>query len=124
MTEEAEMDAMSLYQKLEQEVVGLCRQTNQMWVDKEYGPENRSLYKDVNKIPDWAKEIRTVKWLRPNEIGKDVRFMIDKEGDAKQGVFGESWFIGAIVIIASKGEFLDKLIVNSDYFEEYGFVTF
>ena len=28
--------------------------------------------------------------------------MIDKEGDAKQGAFGESWFIGAIIIIATR----------------------
>lgn len=62
--------------------------------------------------------------MRPNEISKDVKFMIDREGDAKQGALGESWFIGAIVIISSKGDLLDKLIVDVDHFEEFGFVTF
>jgi hypothetical protein len=50
--------------------------------------------------------------------------MIDREGDAKQGAFGESWFIGAIIIIATKGELLNKLFVEVDHFEQYGFVTF
>ena len=50
--------------------------------------------------------------------------MIDREGDAKQGALGESWLVGAIVIIASKGDLLDKLIINVDNFDTYGFVTF
>jgi hypothetical protein len=32
--------------------------------------------------------------------------------------------VGAIVIIASKGDLLDKLIINVDNFDTYGFVTF
>lgn len=83
MTEEAELDAMSLYQKKEQEVIQFCKQNNCPWVDKDFPPDNRSLYKDPNRIPEFAKDIRTVKWLRPHEIGKDSRFMIDREGDAK-----------------------------------------
>lgn len=50
--------------------------------------------------------------------------MIDRDGDAKQGAFGESWFIGAIVIISSRGDFLEKLIVDADHFDDFGFVTF
>jgi hypothetical protein len=30
--------------------------------------------------------------------------MVDREGDAKQGALGESWLIGAIVIIASRAD--------------------
>lgn len=52
-------------------------------MDQEYPPDNRSLYKDQSKVPEWAKEIRTVKWMRSSEIGKDVKFMIDRDGDAK-----------------------------------------
>ena len=50
--------------------------------------------------------------------------MTDKEGDAKQGAFGESWFIGAIIIIATKGDLLEKLFVETSHFSTYGFVTF
>ena len=50
--------------------------------------------------------------------------MIDREGDAKQGAFGESWFIGAIIIIATRGDLLEKLFVEVDHFDDVGFVTF
>lgn len=50
--------------------------------------------------------------------------MIDKDGDAKQGAFGESWFIGAIIIVASRGEFIQKLFVDIEHFESHGFVAF
>lgn len=38
--------------------------------------------------------------------------MIDKHGDYKQGGFGESSFIGAIIIIATRGDLLARLIVE------------
>ena len=38
--------------------------------------------------------------------------MVDREGDAKQGALGESWLIGVIIIISSKGDLLDRLIVD------------
>jgi len=50
--------------------------------------------------------------------------MIDKDGDAKQGAFGESWFIGAIIIISTRGELLEKLFVETSHFHDAGFVTF
>lgn len=50
--------------------------------------------------------------------------MIDREGDAKQGAFGESWFIGAIIIVATRGDLLEKLFVEVEHFEDMGFCTF
>ena len=75
-------------------------------------------------VPEFGKEIRKISWIRPSEISKDPKFMTDKEGDAKQGAFGESWFIGAIIIIATKGDLLEKLFVETSHFSTYGFVTF
>lgn len=72
--------------------------------------------------------------------------MIERHGDAKQGGFGESWFIGALIIISTRykfslfkklyfnlfihnflyifrGDLLDKLIVEDTHFDK-GFVTF
>lgn len=74
--------------------------------------------------PEFSKEVRKITWLRPNQISKDAKFMIDKDGDCKQGAFGESWFIGAIIIVASRGDFISKLFVDVDHFESHGFVTF
>jgi len=34
-------------------------------------------------VPEFGKEIRKISWIRPIEISKDPKFMIDKEGDAK-----------------------------------------
>jgi hypothetical protein len=34
-------------------------------------------------VPEWGKEIRKITWIRPSEVAKDPKFMIDKEGDAK-----------------------------------------
>ena len=61
--------------------------------------------------------------MRPHEISKDAKFLIDREGDVKQGAFGESAFIGGIVIISTRGDFLEKLFIDFDHFE-LGFVTF
>lgn len=43
----------------------------------------RALFRDPQNVPEWGKEIRKITWVRPNEIVKDPKFMIDKEGDAK-----------------------------------------
>jgi len=51
--------------------------------DKDFPPDNRSLYKNIAKIPEWARDIRTIKWLRPHEIVKDAKFIVDKEADLK-----------------------------------------
>ena len=57
-------------------------------------------------MPEWAKDVKTIKWMRPHEISKNAKFLIDPEGNVKQGAFGESAFIGRIVIIATRGDFL------------------
>jgi calpain len=61
--------------------------------------------------------------MRPHEISKEAKFILDKEGDVKQGAFGESSFIGGIVIIATRGDFLEKLFLDYEHFE-LGFVSF
>ena len=65
-----------------------------------------------------------MRWLRPHEIVRDAKFLIDRDGDAKQGAFGESWFIGALIIISTKGDMLERLFVDYEHFETMGFVSF
>jgi hypothetical protein len=52
----------------------------------------------------------------------------DKQGktieiDAKHGLFGASWFIGALTIAGTKPAIIEKLIIEKDYFDK-GFVAF
>jgi calpain len=76
------------------------------------------------KLPTWAENIGSIEWRRPHEISKEARFMDkDSEFEVKQGIFAESWFLGALSSVTSKQELLQRLIVSSDYFER-GFVTF
>ena len=90
---------MELYEIDKKNIIAQCQHTQTLFVDKEFTATTSSLYKDSAKIPDFAKEIKQIKWLRPHEIQKDAKFMLDIEGDYKQGAFGESWFIGSLVII-------------------------
>ena len=48
--------------------------------------------------------------------------MIETQSDVKQGAFGDSWFIGGLVIISSNEEYIKQLIVDADHFD-MGFVT-
>ena len=61
--------------------------------------------------------------------------MVEKDWEIKQGAFGESWFTGALVIISSKertgkededaeNDFIQKLFISTEHFEDYGFVAF
>lgn len=115
---------MARYQELESKILETYNQTGQKWQDPDFLPNNSSLFKDVNNIPEWGKEVRKIAWLRPHEISKEAKFLQDKDGDAKQGAFGESWFIGAIIIISTHGDLLEKLFVETSHFDTCGFVTF
>ncbi len=53
---------------------------------------------------------------------KDAKFLIESQSDVKQGAFGDSWFIGGLVMISSNEEYIKQLIVDSDHFD-MGFVT-
>ena len=45
------------------------------------------------------------------------------EIDAKHGLFGASWFIGALTIAGTKTSIIEKLVIEKDYFDK-GFVSF
>lgn len=54
-----------------------------LFTDPEFPANGNSLYKDITKIPDFAKEIKNIKWVRPHEVQKDAKFVVDFEGDYK-----------------------------------------
>jgi hypothetical protein len=43
--------------------------------------------------------------------------------DIKHGIFARSWFASALSIISSKSQYLEKLIIEKQYFDR-GFVSF
>lgn len=49
--------------------------------------------------------------------------MTENEWDIKHGALAESWFIGGLIIISGRGNFIEKLIVDSTNFD-LGFVSF
>lgn len=49
----------------------------------DFHADNSALFKDINNIPEWGRDVRKITWVRPHEIAKDAKFMIDREGDAK-----------------------------------------
>lgn len=137
--EQRQLNALELYEQKKREIIEQCQQSRSLWVDPDLPANGNSLYKDIGKVPDFAKEIKSVRWVRPHEIAKDAKFVIDFEGDFKQGAFAESWFVGAVIIIGQLRKQavnkrkpqqddqlmqIEKLIFDYDHFEDYGFVTF
>lgn len=123
MAHKQQIDKMEVYLQQEEEIIRICKETERLWTDDTFPGDSRSLFRNPMKIPEWAKDVKTIKWMRPHEISKEAKFIVDKEGDVKQGAFGESSFIGGIVIIATRGDFIEKLFIDYDHFE-LGFVTF
>lgn len=75
MSEYKEVDQMEHYQKVEEQCLEYVRKHGKQWIDSDFPPNNQSLFKNVQDIPYWAQEIKTIKWYRPNEIVKEPKFM-------------------------------------------------
>ncbi|CAD8158986.1 unnamed protein product [Paramecium octaurelia] len=137
-----ELNPLQIFESKKMEIIQNCQKSKTLYTDPDFPINNSSLYKDPQKPPEFAKDIKSVKWVRPHEISKDAKFVIDFEGDYKQGAFGESWFVGAVVIVGQMKKYnekqnkqtqqlsqqqisqLEKLILDYDQFDECGFVAF
>jgi hypothetical protein len=53
------------------------------------------------------------------------KFFVNEKSmvEMKAGAIGHTWFMGAIAVITSKGDIIDKLFVDSEHFNT-GFVSF
>lgn len=116
-------DPQQVYAELQQQMLAQVEQTNALYVDKDFPADKKSLFKNPHKVPDFARDIKQIKWYRPKDIVKDAKFLLDYQCDVKQGAFGDSWFIGAVVQIAGNEDLIKQLIVDHDHFDQ-GFVTF
>lgn len=122
---------MSEYEKKELEILHWCKEhPDELWTDPDFPANNKQFYRDDLNSPSWASELKNIEWKRPQEIHKDPKFMIDEEKgvkyidcDAKQGVIAESWFIGVLTMLAGRGDYVNKLIVEKEFFDK-GFASF
>ena len=55
--------------------------------------------------------------IEEDKNGKNI------EIDAKHGLFGASWFIGALTTVGTKAQIVEKLVIQKEYFDK-GFVSF
>ena len=110
---------MQLYLEKEAEIINWIEtHPKQKWVDFEFPCNSSQFYDDPTNLPSWGSTLKNLEWKRPDEVIKEPKFMIvdeDKQGktieiDAKHGLFGASWFIGALTIAGTKSHLIEKLI--------------
>ena len=66
-----------------------------------------------------------VEWKRPQEIAAEEPLMSRDEmspGDIKQGILGDCWFLGSLLVQSTNPELLKNLIVYNGI--QYGFAVF
>lgn len=106
-------------QKKIRAIIELCEQTNGMYGDSDFPPNDASLYINPAEPPDYAEQTPVVEWMRPEEALKsgdsDKVAMIKngmKPGDVKQGTLGDCWLLGSFMVLATHPELLHNLIVK------------
>ena len=71
-------------------------------------------------------DMPNVEWKRPQEIAPDGEPKMYRDsmspGDIKQGVLGDCWFLGSLLVQSTNPELLNNLIVHDGI--QYGFAVF
>jgi len=118
---------MRSYEQIEAEILNYCEENKCLWEDKDFPPNDNSLWKDVENVPEYAQETNpNIKWKRPQKIIKlKPKFCIGEKNlvEMKAGSIGHTWFMGAIAIMTSKSDIIERLFVDSSNFNK-GFVSF
>jgi hypothetical protein len=119
---------MENFEQIEQDVLEYCTENNCLWEDPDFPPTDASLWRDPENPPDYAQDtVPHIEWRRPNECFPKVtiKFCLGDKNktEMKPGAIGHTWFMGAIAIITSKGDIIEKLFVDSSHFD-LGFVSF
>ena len=83
-----------------QEIENFCQESQQMWTDPDFQPDDSSLYVNPVQPPDYASP--NVEWKRPHEIytGEGKPMMVKdglSPGDVKQGELGDCWLLGTSI---------------------------
>lgn len=99
-----------------------------MFGDSEFPANDNSLYNDPVNPPEYAVDQPMVEWKRPSEIctqGSREPCMFQDSmnpGDIKQGVLGDCWLLGSLLIQSTNPDLLKNLIVYDGI--EHGFAVF
>ena len=98
-----------------QEIENFCQESQQMWTDPDFQPDDSSLYVNPVQPPDYASP--NVEWKRPHEIytGEGKPMMVKdglSPGDVKPGELGDCWLLGAFLCLATQPALLQNLIYH------------
>lgn len=112
-----------------QKIIHICTENQALFGDSEFPANDQSLYNDPANLPEYAMDMPSVEWKRPQEIcqiaqlGEPVMFKDQMSpGDIKQGILGDCWFLGSLLIQSTNSELLSNLIVYDGI--EHGFAVF
>jgi len=64
-------------------IIHICEETDAMFGDSEFPPNDSSLYKDPTNLPDYAQDQPIVDWKRPRDIAPDEPMMFKDGVSAK-----------------------------------------
>jgi len=101
--------------------------------DVEFPANDSSLYKNPLEPPEYASKTNLIEWTRPPSRKDDKaedevsKFFIDsaRPGEIKKGDLDDSWFLGALAMVATRPELFNNIIISKpDESFEYGFFVF
>lgn len=110
-----------------QKIIQICTENQALFGDSEFPANDTSLYSDPVNPPEYAMDMPMVEWKRPQEIcpqGLEPCMFRDQmsPGDIKQGILGDCWLLGSLLIQSTNPELLTNLIVYDGI--EHGFAVF
>jgi len=109
-----------------QNIVSICRDSNQAFVDDSFPPSGQSLYynqKEPSVENEPARKSQNVtQWLRPHQIVTDCDnsinwtvFRTPLPSDISQGILGNCWLLSALAVIAEKTELIENIVCTRQY---------
>ena len=124
---ESIVEGLKTTEQMEDEIVQSWKRTGVKFEDPDFQTDSQALYDnyDEESAPEYDKQAPPNGWMRPEEISNDAQLFVEGAlaGDVKQGNLGDCWFLGALQIVATKPELLERLFVNTDYILDAGFIT-
>ena len=111
-----------------------CEEHEAFFLDLDFKPDASSLFKNPDKVPKYHSEYPADKivWKRPHELMpgskmvqlKTGSFKNLEPGDIQQGILGDCYFLGSLMIMASTNWKLVQNLIVFDGVQKYGFAVF
>lgn len=111
-----------------QRIIDICTKEHAFFGDQDFPATDASLYNDPENKPSYTVDMPPVEWRRPHEIapegGEEAVMFRDgmHAGDIRQGILGDCWFLGALLVQSTNGELLQNLLYCDGI--KYGFAVF